>query len=207
MAQRRRPDGKVATGYIITGTLREVQQNDESEEPWDPKAKAPWQREDEPDPKLAVIVDDILLAAEKVTTLFFYLSCVLTVLQFYRVTVKLRKTRFFPKRAEFVGADVLKDGNCPVEAKNEAITNLQKPILFTDLRMLIGFIGFYRNWIPLFETRVSPWRRILKQAPAPGTCGKEEEAKLLSKLWEADDRTDDERFVEYGKTNDILLTS
>jgi hypothetical protein len=125
---------------------------EDDDEPWDPKTPAPWQNQLEPDPRSAVIVDDILLATEKAPTLFFYLSCVLSVLQFYRVTVKLRKTRFFPKRAEFVGADVLKEGNCPAESKNETITNLKRPTLFTDLRMLIGFIGFYRNWMPLYET-------------------------------------------------------
>jgi hypothetical protein len=86
-------------------------------------------------------------------------------------------------------------------------TNLKCPTLFTDLRMLIGFIGFYRNWMPLYETRISPWRRILKQQPAPGTYSKEEEAKLMTKLWEADDIKDDEKFAEYRETNDKLLTS
>jgi hypothetical protein len=73
--------------------------------------------------------------------------------------------------------------------------------------MLIGFIGFYRNWTPLYETRLSPWRRILKQAPAPGTCSKEDGAKLMTKLWNADDRTADEKFAEYGESNDKLLES
>jgi hypothetical protein len=93
---------------------------------------------------------------------------VLSVLQFYRVTVKLQKTRFFPKRVEFVGADVVKDGKCPAESNNEAITTkLERPTLFTDLRMLIGLIGFYRNWMLLYEMRLSAWKRILKQAPLP----------------------------------------
>jgi hypothetical protein len=114
----------------------------EGDEPWDPTLRAPWQDPKEPKPKSAVIVDDILLATEKAPTLFFYLSCVLSMLQFYRVTVKLQKTRCFPWRAEFIGADLLKDGKCPAEAKNETITNLKQPTLFTNLRMLIGFMGF-----------------------------------------------------------------
>jgi hypothetical protein len=59
--------------------------------------------------------------------------------------------------------------------------------------------------MPLYETRISPWRRILKQAPNPGESTKEEEAQLLTKLWEADNRTDDEKFAEYGETNNQLL--
>jgi hypothetical protein len=98
---------------------------EDDKEKWDSDARAPWQELNDPEPKSAVIVDAILLATEKATTLFFYLSCVLSVLQFYRVLVKLRKTRFFPKQAELVGADVLKEGNCPAETKNATITNLK----------------------------------------------------------------------------------
>lgn len=130
---------------------------DNENENWNPKRTEPaWTREEEPAPKSAVIVDDVILAAVNPTTLLYYYTCVLSVLQFYRVTVKLRKSRFFPRRAEFVGLDVLNEGNSPAVSKNEAITNLKRPRLFTDLRMLIGTIGFYRDWIPLYETRVSP---------------------------------------------------
>jgi hypothetical protein len=38
------------------------------------------------------------------------------ILQHYRVTIKLRKTRFFPARAEFVGVDVTKEGNSPAQS-------------------------------------------------------------------------------------------
>ena len=69
--------------------------------------RPPWTRKEEPEPTSAVIVDDIIIAAVDAYTLSFYFFCVLTVLQHHRVTVNLRKSRFFPKRAEFVGVDVL----------------------------------------------------------------------------------------------------
>ena len=100
----------------------------------------------------------------------FYFFCVLTVLQHHRVTVNLRKSRFFPKRAEFVRVDVLPTGNAPAQAKNKAIQNLTRPVTFTDLRLLIGLLGFYRNWIPLYKTRIAPWRKILKKQPVTGTA-------------------------------------
>ena len=39
------------------------------------------------------------------------------VLREYRVTINLKKCRFFPERAEFVGVDVRSDGNSPAESK------------------------------------------------------------------------------------------
>ena len=53
--------------------------------------------------------------------------------------------------------------------------------------MLIGFIGFYRKWLPLYEARVDRWRTILKQAPSPGECTKDEEADKLQALWTSED--------------------
>ena len=130
--------------------------------------------------------------------------CVLTVLQHHRVTVNLRKSRFFPKRAEFVGVDVLPTGNAPAHAKNKAIQDLTRPVTFTDLRLLIGLLGFYRNWIPLYETRIAPWRKILKKQPVTGTVSKEEEAKQMTKLWEANEREAKVVYEESENSNEAL---
>jgi hypothetical protein len=139
-------------------------------------------------PGSAVIVDDVILFAKTLWQLLFYFTCVLSVLQHHRVTVKLLKTRFLPKRPEFVGVDIMKEGNSPAKSKYDAIDSLERPELFTDLRMLIGMIGFYRHWVPLYEERIGPYRDIMKQAPNPGTSSNEEEATLLRTLWTQNDQ-------------------
>jgi hypothetical protein len=136
-------------------------------------------------PGSAVIVDDVILFAMTILQLLFYFTCVLEVLQHHRVTVKLNKTRFLPKRAEFVGVDILRDGNTPAQSKNEAIRSLSTLKLFGDLSMLIGFIGFYRKWIPNYEDRIGPWRKIMKHRPTPGELDKEAQAPLLRIHWKA----------------------
>jgi hypothetical protein len=68
-------------------------------------------------PGSAVIVDDVILFAKTLWKLLFYFTCVLAILKHHRVTVKLLKTRFVPKRAEFVGVDVMKEGNSPAQSK------------------------------------------------------------------------------------------
>jgi hypothetical protein len=134
-------------------------------------------------PGSAIIVDDIILFAKSALLLFVYFICILDVLELHRVTVKLKKARFMPTRAEFVGIDVLKEGNSPASSKYGAVRELGAPELFTDLRMLVGFIGFYRQYIPLFEDRIGRWRDYKKEAPNPGSASKEEEAKVLRSLW------------------------
>jgi hypothetical protein len=109
--------------------------------------EAIWEKPTSRDPKpgSAVIVDDIILSAHTATALLYYFICMVEVLQHHRVTAKLRKTRFFPPRAEFVSVDITKEGNSPAESKHAALRALGRPLLYTDLRMLIGFIGFYRQ--------------------------------------------------------------
>jgi hypothetical protein len=53
--------------------------------------------------------------------------------------------------------------------------------------MLIGFIGFYRTWMPLYEDRIGRWRDYLKKSPAPGAATKDEEATLLKDQWQDTD--------------------
>ena len=132
--------------------------------------------------KSQVIVDDIMLSARDPETLIQYFVCVLQVLQHYRCTAKLRKCRFFPSVAEFVGLDINAKGNSPAKSKFEAFTKLEPPKTFTDLNMLIGCFGFYHEHIPLYETRIKRWRDIQKLRPQPGTP-KQNEMTIIRKAW------------------------
>lgn len=71
-------------------------------------------------------------------------------------------------RCEFVGVDLVAGGNKPAESKSAAFAALGHPNTFGDLRMLIGFFGFYSKHIPLYKTQIAPWRSILKKEPKPG---------------------------------------
>ena len=133
-----------------------------------------------------VIVDDIMLYAHDSDILVKYFACVLKVLQHYRCTAKLRKCRFFPPIAEFVGLDVHADGNSPAESKFDAFRKLSQPVLFTDLNMLIGCFGFYQEHLPLYEIRIGRWRNHQKLRPLPGTP-KEEEMRILREAWTSTD--------------------
>jgi hypothetical protein len=112
-----------------------------------------------------VIMDDIILAAHDIETLLQYFICVLSVLQLYRCTAKLRKCRFFVPIAEFVGLDVHPNGNAPAKSKFQAFRDLEKPIRFSDLNMLIGIFGFYQEHLPLFEVRIARWHEHQKLRP------------------------------------------
>jgi hypothetical protein len=134
----------------------------------------------------SVVVDDLIVYAMNVKGLLAYWECILQTLLHYRVTIRLRKTRFLPTRAEFVGVDVLASGNSPAQSKYESISKLPPPALFSDLRMFIGLLGFYAAWIPLYETRITRWRDYIKKKPPVNTPKETEQAKL-KQLWNEKD--------------------
>jgi hypothetical protein len=53
--------------------------------------------------------------------------------------------------------------------------------------MLIGFIGFCCNWMPLYKSRIGQWREHNRKRPAPRAATKEEEAQLLQAQWTDED--------------------
>ena len=117
------------------------------------------------DPDAKTIVDDVLLYAYSVDALLEYFEVVLESLQHYRVTVKLRKCRFIQTIAEFVGMDILSQGNTP--ARDKAFQKITHLGSFTDLQGFITFVGFYQEFTPLYKVCIDPSRKLLKKAPRP----------------------------------------
>ena len=86
--------------------------------------------------------------------------------------------------------DVKSDGNAPAESKFKAMLQMVElpPSTATDLLALIGFFGFYQEWIPYYEVRVRPWREYKKNAP-PMNSDKETQREYMSLVWKPKDQT------------------
>jgi hypothetical protein len=54
--------------------------------------------------------------------------CTLDVLEHHRVTVDLKKARFIPERAEFVGVDIFKEGNSTDRSSHAQEQSYSKPV-------------------------------------------------------------------------------
>ena len=136
-------------------------------------------------PGSAVIVDDLMLHDRNAVSLLAYFLCVLEVLVHYRVTINLRKGRFLPSRAEFVGVDVLPEGNSPAQSKYGPIEKLCAPERFTDIRAIIGLLGFYSAWLPHFEAEITLWRGVLA-LQVNAVMNEQQERDLVAKHWTKD---------------------
>jgi hypothetical protein len=63
------------------------------------------------DTNTTIIVDDIFSYAKTMVMTLLYMECQLRVAQSQNLSLSLKKSFIFPKRVEFVGADVCQDGN------------------------------------------------------------------------------------------------
>jgi len=129
-----------------------------------------------------VIVDDVLLYAKTIVELLAFFRIVLGVLRHYSATVKLKKCKFMPDRCEFVGVDVLPEGNSPAKSKHATFASIPSPESWSDLRMIIGMFGFYSQWLYNYEVRIKPWRELQRRQPDIGTPT-DEERLLMQSLW------------------------
>jgi hypothetical protein len=116
-------------------------------------------------------------------SLLLYFKVVLKVLKHYWVTIKLPKYRFIQQEMEFVGMDILAQGNSPAKSKEEVFHKLTYPKSFTGLWGFIGVLGFYQDFLPLYEVRIDLFGLLLKDAPSPGSMSKQEEADQMAEAW------------------------
>ena len=114
-----------------------------------------------------IIMDDVFIFAETIENAFIILETICEVAKHYCLTWKLKKTQFFHSTIEFVGVDVSAAGNQPADAKATTLKTWKYPIIVRDIASFLGFIGFYARWIPNYELKSLPLRKIIREYNYP----------------------------------------
>ena len=109
------------------------------------------------------IVDDILLWCSDKDLVVEYFECVCRVFQKYRVSFKLSKCKFLSDCIEYVGHDLLSNGNTTVKSKFNMINDWDTPKSGQSLFSFIGLVSFYHRFAPYHEIRFKPLRRLLRR--------------------------------------------
>jgi len=81
----------------------------------------------------------------------------------YRVSFKLPKCNFLSDCVEYLGHNLLQDGNTTAKSKFNMIRDWQLPSNGQSLFSFIGLISFYHHFAPYHELRVKPLRLLVKQ--------------------------------------------
>lgn len=109
------------------------------------------------------IIDDIFIWTSNLRLTLVFFRCVCEVFKKYRVSFKLKKCEFLKDRTEYVGYDILSNGNAPAQSKFNMINDWKLPTTGQSLHSFIGLINFYHRFAPYLEIRLKPLRRLCKK--------------------------------------------
>lgn len=111
-----------------------------------------------------IIIDDTFIYSNNLQNLLKYFRCILEISKRYNLSWKLEKCGFLEPRFEFVGVDIADDGNHPALSKKPLIEMWKDklPKINRDLSSFLGFVGYYRDFIPFYEEKVRSIRDFIK---------------------------------------------
>lgn len=101
-------------------------------------------------------VDDMYTTSSSFDEHLIHLRAFLTVIRDAGLTLSINKCRFAQTETRFVGFIVGNGQFRPDPEKTKAVANLKIPESQSELRSVLGILGFYRNHVPRFAEIAKP---------------------------------------------------
>lgn len=119
-------------------------------------------------------LDDILVYSQNFEDHLTHVRSILKRLQAKGIKLKPRKCEIFRRQVRYLGCLVSAEGYTMDPADKAAVLKLkdQVPKSVGDIRKLVGFLGYYRKYIPDFSRRAKVLYDLLQ-----GTSGKPQKSK------------------------------
>lgn len=112
---------------------------------------------------VAFYLDDIIISGVNELDLVYNIQAVCARLRECGLRVNTDKCDFFVESVEFLGYVISGSGIQPQPNKLEAIKNAPYPTDVHKLKSLLGFLNFYRNFIPRMSSILEPLHNLLKK--------------------------------------------
>jgi hypothetical protein len=115
-------------------------------------------------PQVIVYIDDILVITKgSFDDHLTLLDEVLARLSSNNLKIHLTKSKFFAFEAEFLGFLLSREGIKPQTKKVEAIQAFRPPTTVKQVRSLLGFLNYYKNFIPRRSELLAPITNLTKK--------------------------------------------
>src|SRR6266496_1749480 len=108
-----------------------------------------------------VYLDDIIIFSQTMDEHLQHMRKVLEALRQAGLKLKLEKCKFAKKQLKYLGFIVGEFGIKPDPEKVRAIVDQLTPTNQTQIRLFLGMIGFFRNYIQGFLTIAEPMTNLL----------------------------------------------
>ena len=112
----------------------------------------------------AQYVDDIGIAANDTRQLCINIKTVFECIQNAGLKLSMSKCHFGVKQVDFLGRTITPNGVAPQADKvKDFLAKLKFPKSKKALQRYIGFLNYYRNYIPRLSERLTPFFKLLKE--------------------------------------------
>jgi hypothetical protein len=109
-------------------------------------------------------IDDLLIASDTFEEHIGHVCQVLMALQRANLKIHPDKSVFATNIVEYLGHNVVKQHGITMnEAKIASIKALPNSGNVSELRSILGFLAYYRHFIPGFNSIVAPMNQLLKR--------------------------------------------
>ena len=109
-------------------------------------------------------VDDIGIAANDTKQLCINIKTVFECIRNAGLKLSMSKCHFGVKQVDFLGRTITPNGVAPQADKvTDFLSKLRFPKSKKALQRYIGFLNYYRNYIPRLSERLSPFFKLLKE--------------------------------------------
>ena len=114
--------------------------------------------------KCAQYVDDIGIAASTVEELVDNIEAVFTKIGQAGLKLSMSKCAFGHPEIEFLGRSITSEGVGPIEKKiDDFLKNIKLPTSVKSVQRYIGFVQFYRQYIPRLAEKLVPLYKLLQK--------------------------------------------
>ena len=149
-------------------------------------------------------LDDILIYGKTFKEHRENVEKVLKCLQSKGIKLNPKKCVFFKKEVKYLGRLVSENGYRPDPENGEALNACKvPPKTVGDLRSLLGFLGYYRNFVQDFSRKVKPIYDLLKKVEGEKELPKHVKKKRLIK-WTTVHQEIIEDIVNYLKSPEVI---
>jgi hypothetical protein len=105
---------------------------------------------------LLIFLDDLLIYSGTFSEMLSRLELVFTRLRAFGLKLNPKKCHFIKRQLTYLGHEISEEGIVTDPSKTEAISGWPVPNSLKTLRQFLGFVGYYRKFVPRFSLIARP---------------------------------------------------
>jgi hypothetical protein len=112
---------------------------------------------------VVVFINDILIYSKSEEEHERHLRVILQRLRDHQLYAKFNKCAFWLKEVPFLGHIISAEGIVVDPSKVQEVLDWKSPRSVTQIRSFLGFVGYYRQFIPNFSNIAKPMTKLLEK--------------------------------------------